>query len=90
LAWFRREDFSPLIAIFEDGPLLDSFEQWERRAEETERWFERQGIIVERVYIDPETFPAWCAKEEWSVGREGRMQFAAAVAEAKYGAGVLH
>ena len=39
LAWFRKEDFPALIAMFEDGLLFDSFEQWQKRAEETERWF---------------------------------------------------
>ena len=50
--------------------------------------FERQGFIVERVYIDPGTFAAWCAKEGLSVGREGRVQFATAAVEEKYGEGV--
>ena len=60
IPWYRQEDWPALIAIFEDGLVFDSFEQWLARAEELECQFQRDGYIVERAYIDPDTFPQWC------------------------------
>jgi len=37
IPWYRQEDWSALLAIFEDGDVFDSFEQWEERATEVER-----------------------------------------------------
>src|SRR3979490_1344490 len=40
------------------------------------------GHVVLRVYIDPSTFPDWCAAHGTSPGRDGRKKFvAAAVAD---------
>jgi hypothetical protein len=85
VAWYRKEDYPALIAIFEDGPLFDSYEEWRKRAEEAERELQRDGYVVERVYIDPDTFPEWCSKEGFRTDREGRGKFAAEAVEKKYG-----
>jgi len=41
--------------------------------------------IVERVYIDPATFPAWCVENETTVDRQGRHKFIAITVAEKYG-----
>ena len=85
VAWFTKEDYPALRAVFEDGDKYASYEQWEKGAQETERRFQADGYIVERVYIDPDAFPEWCRKEGVGVNREGRMRFASSAVAAKYG-----
>jgi hypothetical protein len=85
IAWFRKEDFPALMAMFEDGPLFDSFEQWERRAEKIERELQRDDYIVERVYIDPDAFPNGAEKKWLALIARVAGKFAAEVVEKKYG-----
>jgi len=85
IAWYRKDDWPALMAIFKDGEVFDSFEQWQTRAEEVEREFQRAGHVVERVFIDPETFPRWCRQNGVGADRESRGRYAAEIAEQKYG-----
>ena len=85
MAWFREEDYPALVSVLEDGHKYDSFKQWLQRAEELEAKFKSEGYIVERVHIDPETFPDWCRKNGVGINREGRTKFAAEVVAEKYG-----
>jgi hypothetical protein len=85
IPWYRQEDWPALIAMFEDGAVFDSFDQWEERAKEVERKFQRAGHIVERVVIDPDAFPEWCRRNGVGADRESRADFAAEIAEQKYG-----
>ena len=85
IAWLRKEDYAALIDIFEDGNVFDSWKQWEQRAEEMEKKFKADGYVVERVYIDPDTFPDWCSQHGLTTGRDGRSEFAASVVAEKYG-----
>ena len=85
IPWYRREDFPALIAMFEDGPVFDSFEQWQARAEELEREFQRAGHVVVRAYLDPGEFARWCLRNGVDADRESRGDFAIEVVEQKYG-----
>jgi hypothetical protein len=85
IPWMREEDYPALIRIFEDGHMFDSWEQWSQRAETTEKQFQSEGVIVLRAYLDPATFPAWCAARNISPGREARTQFGIEFAEERYG-----
>jgi hypothetical protein len=86
IAWFRKEDYSTLLAIFEDGDqFARTWEEWEKGAKEAEQKFKADGYIVERVYIDPDTFADWCRQEGVRVAREGRSRFAGSVVAKKYG-----
>jgi hypothetical protein len=38
-----------------------------------------------RVYIDPSTFPDWCAAHGTRPGREGRKRFVAEAVTERYG-----
>jgi hypothetical protein len=86
IAWFRKEDYPALLSIFEDGDKFTRiWEEWEKGAKELEDRFKADGYIVERAYIDPDTFPDWCQREGVSVAREGRNKFAASFVAEKYG-----
>jgi hypothetical protein len=87
IAWLREEDYPALLAVFEDGWLFDSYEEWLGRAEEFERTLQRHGCTVERVCIDPVTFPEWCRKAGIGCGREARVRYAGEMVERKYGGG---
>lgn len=76
LAWFRKEDYPALRRIFEDGHKMPTtWKEWLEGAEEMEERAKAQGVIVERVYFDPDTFPAWCAAQGVPVDRQGRHAF---------------
>jgi hypothetical protein len=85
IAWMREEDYPALIRIFEDGHMFDSWEQWNERAEATEKKFQSDGVIVLRAYLDPAAFPSWCAARNIAPGREARTQFGSEFAEERYG-----
>ena len=85
ITWFRKEDYAALLAIFEDAHKMPrKWEDWLKGAEKMEQEMKAKGHMTERVYIDPETFPAWCRKEGVRVAREGRNKFAATFVAEKY------
>jgi hypothetical protein len=86
IAWIREEDYSALIRIFEDGHKFEGgWKEWEQQAKKAEAEFKSQGMIVERVYIDPDTFADWCSRNGVGTGRDGRMKFGADFVAKKYG-----
>ena len=57
IAWIRKEDYAACRAVFEDGDeFFPTWEQWEQSAKKSEQEIKAQGYIVERAYIDPDTF----------------------------------
>ena len=77
IGWYRPDTYARCLAIFEDASdLPDTFADWLRIAEQTERHLRREGMDVVRVEIDPNTFPAWCADNGITrVNRHARMQY---------------
>jgi hypothetical protein len=62
IAWYRQEDYPAVLGMFVDANNLPrSWKEWLRKAEGVEKQIVRDGAIVERVYIDPDSFPGWCA-----------------------------
>jgi hypothetical protein len=86
VSWFRKEDYDAIRKISEDGHRMpDRWEDWLKNAEEKERKVIKSWQIVERVYIDPDTFPDWCRANDVGVSREGRHKFVVTTLAAKYG-----
>ncbi len=84
--WVKEEDYSILLEIFEDGNKLPpSWKEWRKMAEEMERGLKEYGHPVMRVYIDPNTFPDWCAAHGTSPGRNGQKIYVAAAVTERYG-----
>ena len=84
--WIRQEDYGSLLKIFEDGNKMPpTWKEWLKMAEEMERGLKAYGHPVMRVYIDPNTFPDWCAAHGTSPGREGRKRFVAEAVAERYG-----
>lgn len=77
MAWYKREHFERLRAVFEDGHVLHrSFDEWLRDAEKGRKGLEAKGVRVVCVDIDPDAFPAWCAANGQRVNAEGRTKYA--------------
>ena len=82
MVWYKKEHWDTLKKMFTDGDMLPpTFEEWERRAEEMKEQVQAAGDAVIKVYIDPETFPAWCEKKGLPMNSEARSELAIEVAQ---------
>ena len=84
--WVKEEDYAALIQVFDDGDKMPrTWTEWLTMAEEMERGLKAYGHLVMRVHIDPNTFPAWCAANGTTPGREGRKKLVAEAVSERYG-----
>ena len=61
VSWFRRKDYGRLKAMFKDGDKMPKvYDDWHPKVIELHHQLSANGFIVEKAYIDPETFPGWC------------------------------
>jgi hypothetical protein len=84
--WIKEEHYPALLRLFDDGDKMPpSWKEWLKMAEEMERGLKAYGHVVLRVYIDPATFPDWCAAHGTSPGSAGRRKFVAVAVTERYG-----
>lgn len=84
MVWYKEEHYEQLLAIFDDAELLPpTYQAWLVRAEEKKAEVEAAGDQVMKVFIDPETFPEWCAQKGLPKDAEARTQLALDVAQAR-------
>lgn len=84
MVWYRQEDWETLRTLFTDTHLLPkTYDDWLNRAEEMKTRVQAGGDIVLKVFIDPETFPAWCKQKGLAMDAEARSQLAIEVAQAQ-------
>ena len=84
--WIDEGDYPALLNIFPDGDRMPrTWAEWLKMAEEMESGLKAYGHVVMRVYIDPKTFPDWCAARGTNAGREGRKMFVAEAVTERYG-----
>lgn len=84
MVWYKQEHWSTLKEMFVDGDLLPaSYDEWLERAEKMKADAEAAGDAVIKVFIDPETFPEWCASKGLAMNSEARSQLAIEVAQAQ-------
>lgn len=70
----------------EDAETLPAFySEWFSDAKKVERLYKGRGDIVERIYLDPDTFPEWCRARGLNVDSAARNRFAAEAVAIKYG-----
>ena len=82
MVWYREEHWPTLLALFSDAELLpQSYQAWLKKAEAKKQEVEAQGDQVIKVFIDPETFPAWCEEKKLPMNSEARAQLAIEVAQ---------
>lgn len=81
MVWYKEEDWETLIKLFSDSHLLPkSYGDWLARAEEMVKTVEGSGDVVIKVFIDPETFPAWCKEKNREMDSKARADLAIEVA----------
>jgi len=82
MVWYKEDDWDTLMELFPDSHLLPpSYEAWIGRAEEMKTKAEASGDVVIKVFIDPETFPAWCKEQGRGMNSESRAELAIRVAQ---------
>lgn len=85
IVWVRKEDYQAFLAMFADRDKMpDRWENWLKAAQKRENIIRAGGTLVERVYIDPETFPDWCRVHNCGVDAQGREKFVATLLAEKY------
>src|SRR5688572_302103 len=85
MAWYHREHYQEIKRIMADSDQLpDTYDKWFYQAEKTERTLKRRGLSVERVYVDPQTFPAWCIAKGKEMNGEARSVYASEFVGAEY------
>jgi len=81
LPWCREEDYDAFLAICEDANELPPlWKDFVRTFERAENDFKSGGKAVRRIYINPRTFPQWCASKGYRINAEARQKFAADIA----------
>lgn len=84
MVWYKEEHWDKLLTLFVDTDQLPrTFADWSVRAEEKKNEVEALGDQVIKVFIDPETFPAWCESKDLPMNSEARAQLAIEVAQAQ-------
>ncbi|WP_240910140.1 hypothetical protein [Desulfopila sp. IMCC35008] len=82
MVWYKEEHWDTLKLMFVDGDRLPpTYEEWHKRAEEMKKQAQASGDAVIKVFIDPETFPEWCAQKGVEMDSEARSQLAIEVAQ---------
>jgi hypothetical protein len=89
IVWYRREDYQRCKAMFTDGSkLADTFDEWLAGAQKGYDKFTSEGMMVEKAYIDPDTFPQWCRTHHQEMNSQGRNAYANECAARKFRADV--
>lgn len=82
MVWYHPEDYNACLRIMSDrNQLPASFYIWNMKAEAGEKKSRREGQIIVRAYIDPETFPDWCLARGLNIDAKGRMEYANFIAK---------
>jgi hypothetical protein len=85
ICWYRPEDYARLMAMFTDRQrLADTYEEWLKEAKKVSGTLTLEGFNIVKVYIDPETFPAWCKKNGLEMDAKARAQYALGIAQGKH------
>ena len=86
VAWYHSAaDYTLLKHISADGhELPESFQEWTEETEKSVSLFTTQGWTIEKVYLDPMEFPAWCRALGVRIDLHARVAFASAVVARKY------
>lgn len=82
MAWYKRENFAGLLALFEDRSNIHlSYQQWLKAAEAAVERHQREGRKVIKIDIDPVEFPYWCATEGLAPNAQARIAYTNFIAD---------
>lgn len=77
MAWYKRENFIKLRAMFDDGDTLHgTYDEWLAAANEGfNRFASRKDVRVFKIDIDPVEFPRWCAAKGLRMNSKARTEY---------------
>ncbi len=82
MVWYKEENWDTLMGLFSDRHLLPpAYADWLTLAEEMVQKVESTGDVVVKVFIDPETFPAWCKEQGREMNSDARAELAIQVVQ---------
>lgn len=85
MPWYREADYACLREMFEDGEKLEAtYREWLKAANLSFRNLKTFGVPVEKVYVTPDEFSAWCAARGKHLNSTARMEFVNEAVAAKY------
>lgn len=85
MSWYYKEDFENIKKIFVDGDNIGKcYEDWLRMAEKGYNQLVSSGHLVEKVYINSNTFPKWCEKNKLELNSKARLRFGNEIVYKKY------
>ena len=86
IPWYHEADYNGLREIFEDGnKLAATYHGWLESANGVYEHIKSEGMIVEKVYITLQDFPAWCAARNLRLNAHARNEFAGEFVARKHG-----
>ena len=79
LFWIRNEsDFNRLLQIVIDPDNFgESYVAWVQSANQMLEVQRRQGLVLTKIYADPDEFAEWCRVNSRSPDRQSRILYAA-------------
>lgn len=81
MVWYKAEEYDACMRLMTDRDKLHtSYHLWRMDAETGEKRQRRDGKTVVRAFIDPKTFPDWCAARGLDINANARMQYASFIA----------
>ena len=76
LPWYAQDNYSALLKLFSDPDRLPAtYDGWLKRAERTEKQFQKAGFGVSKTWIRPIPFAAWCDERNISLDQVARLIF---------------
>ncbi len=85
MAWYKPEHYDEVQRLSADGVMvIPTYQQWLDAAQELFNKIEREGHTVEKVYIEPDTFPSWCEERGLVMDSQARARFADEFVARKY------
>jgi hypothetical protein len=82
LPWYRVEDYATIRRIMVDGHNFPrSFATWRLSVKHAEKRLKRDGKMVVRVVIDPESFLRWCEAHSLDRNLTARFLYAGLLAK---------
>ena len=85
MAWYKPEHYDEMMRLSDEGETTTpTYQQGLDVAQDVFNRLKREGHTVEKVYIEPDTFPSWCAERGLKIDSQARARFADEFVAGKY------
>lgn len=77
VVWYTTEtDYFRALAVFEDALNMPAtYDDWMGQVEQLIEYAKRDGWVLVRAELDPNTFPGWCKSRGLNVDAKARVAF---------------